>query len=172
MIHSKFIKTTLYEYLNEEIDNTNTNFKKWFGDSKIVGKDGNPLIVYHGSSSDFNIFKYDTYFTDDYFNADGYANGEYVYEVYLSIKKPMIIDCKGKKWDKIDTPLGSTTQEVVGNVNREIYDGIIFINVKDNWIDDEDYQDPGVVYVPFSPNQIKSIDNNGTWSPSNDDIYS
>src|SRR5882672_11593226 len=25
-------------------------FKKWFGSSKVVDKDGKPLVVYHGSS--------------------------------------------------------------------------------------------------------------------------
>ena len=40
-------------------------FKKWFGDwendpenaSKVVDENGEPLVVYHGTASDFNIFK-------------------------------------------------------------------------------------------------------------------
>ena len=36
---------------------TNTPaFKKWFGDSKIVNPDGKPLVVYHGTGADFEIF--------------------------------------------------------------------------------------------------------------------
>lgn len=30
------------------------NFWKWFGDSKVVDADGKPLVVYHGTASDFS----------------------------------------------------------------------------------------------------------------------
>jgi hypothetical protein len=32
-------------------------FKAWFGDSKIVGPDGKPLVVYHGTKHDFDTFE-------------------------------------------------------------------------------------------------------------------
>ena len=35
---------------------TSAAFKKWFGTSKIVDKNGNPLRVYHGTVSDFTKF--------------------------------------------------------------------------------------------------------------------
>jgi len=31
-------------------------FKQWFGNSKIVGKDGQPLVMYHGTARDINVF--------------------------------------------------------------------------------------------------------------------
>jgi hypothetical protein len=31
-------------------------FKKWFGDSKVVDRAGNPLVVYHGTTNDFDAF--------------------------------------------------------------------------------------------------------------------
>jgi len=31
-------------------------FKKWFGDSQVVGADGSPLRVYHGTADDFSVF--------------------------------------------------------------------------------------------------------------------
>lgn len=31
-------------------------FKRWFGDSKVVDAEGNPLVVYHGTGSDFTAF--------------------------------------------------------------------------------------------------------------------
>lgn len=34
------------------------SFKDWFKDSKVVGENGNPLIVYHGTVNKFNVFKY------------------------------------------------------------------------------------------------------------------
>ena len=168
----QFIKTTIQEFLNENHDDSlNDNFWKWFGNSKVVDTNGKPLVVYHGSQSEFSEFDGVSFFTDDYMNADGYAGGEYVYEVYLTIKNPLIIDAKGKKWDDIETPYGTTTQGVIGNVDRNKYDGVIFNNIKDSWIDDVDYQDPSTVYVTFLPNQIKSIENDGSWN-INDNIYS
>lgn len=43
--------------LKEYKEYTNDNFIKWFGNSKVVDDNGNPLVVYHGSTSVFNIFK-------------------------------------------------------------------------------------------------------------------
>jgi hypothetical protein len=151
---------------------SNPNFKRWFGASKVVDRHGQPLAVYHGSRDDFDHFEGDAhYFTDDYFNADGYAGGENVYEVYLRMERPLIVGCSGRKWDDLDTPYGSTTQGVVGNVDRKKYDGVIFQNVKDSWIDDVEYQDPGTVYVVFDATQIKSVENSGNWGARNKNIY-
>lgn len=170
----KYIKN-ITEFLNEQqnLDNNlNDNFWKWFGDSKVV-ENGKPLPVYHGTSTEIEEFEdFPTYFTDDYMNAEGYAGGEYVYEVYLSIKRPLIIDCCDKKWNDLKTEYGTSTREVVSNVDSSEYDGVIFINIKDNWIDDEEYQDSGTVFVTFKANQIKSIDNDGTWNIDDNDIYS
>jgi DNA topoisomerase IB len=35
----------------------NPNFKKWFGESKIVDDKGNPLVMYHGTKRDVSEFK-------------------------------------------------------------------------------------------------------------------
>lgn len=169
----KYLKITLSDFLKEDLTNVlSDEFMSWFRDSKVTNDKGTPLEVYHGSSEMFNIFKGDAYFTDDYMNADGYASGEYVYDVYLRIENPLIVDCGERKWDDLDTPYGSSTQDVVTNVNRAVHDGVIFKNVKDNWIDDVDYQDPSTVYVTFHPNQIKSVDNDGTWDTNDDNIHS
>lgn len=147
-------------------------FDRWFSGSKIVDRDGQPLEVYHGSRDEFDHFEGDTYFTDDWNNADGYASGEHVYEVYLCIKRPLVVDCGGRKWDDLDTPYGRSTQEIVSRVDRSKYDGVVMKNVKDSWIDDEEYQDPGTVYVTFKPTQVKSVHNDGTWDPLDKNMYS
>lgn len=33
------------------------NFRRWFGESKVVDDEGNPLTVYHGTDADFSEFK-------------------------------------------------------------------------------------------------------------------
>ena len=108
-------------------------------------------VLYHGSRYELDHFEArGAFFTDDWNNADGYAAGEHVYEGYLILKNPLVIDCNGKKWDDLDTPYGASTQDVIGNVDRKKYDGVVFENVKDDWIDDADYQDPGTVYYAFN----------------------
>lgn len=93
------------------------NFKKWFGDSKVVDENGEPLIVYHGSGTTFWEFKTEFtglgndqygsgfYFTTNKETADIYTekqlNGKTkiggqdspnVVQAYLSIQKPIVID--------------------------------------------------------------------------------
>lgn len=110
-------------------------------------------MVYHGSANKIKGFNNKTgvFFTDDQMNADGYAGGENVYEGYLVLKNPLIIDAKGRKWDDLKTEYGKSTQEVVGKVDAEKHDGVVFKNIKDSWIDDADYQDPSTIYYSFKP---------------------
>jgi len=155
-------KLLLHTIIINEVNKSDNNvldFDKWFEGSKVVDSYGKPLIVYHGSTTEITEFYNGTYFTPDYYNADGYANGEYIYEAYLSIKKPLIINGKGKKWDQLNTIYGTTTQEIVSNLDTNKYDGIIFNNIKDNWIDDEDYQEASTIYYTVNSSQIRSTDN-------------
>lgn len=71
-----------------------TNFWKWFGNSKVVDKEGRPMVVYHGSKKMFDIFKSEPRFEFIYFAKNKkYAekfqkeNGE-LFEVYLKIEDP------------------------------------------------------------------------------------
>ena len=139
--------------------------------SKVVNRNGTPLEVYHGTTAQFWAFNGGAYFTDDYMNADGYASGERIVEAYLSMKNPLIIDCKGAKWDDLDAEYGSSTQEIVGKADNGKFDGVIFENINDSWIDDAEYGDISTVYYPFKNTQIKSAtDNIGTFDGTNADI--
>lgn len=82
----------------------NENFKKWFGNSKVVDDKGTPRVVYHGTTADFDSFKNPTkamatkvereqpiFFSSDAETASAYAGkskGANVYPVYLRIEKP------------------------------------------------------------------------------------
>ena len=73
-------------------------FKKWFADSKVVDKNGEPLKVYHGTDRyGFSVFREDSHFTASREYAARYANKgrkdtkSGVYEVYLSIQNPFDI---------------------------------------------------------------------------------
>jgi len=110
-------------------------------------------IVYHGSGVPLKKFsnKQGTFFTDDMMNAEGYAGGENVYEGYLNLKNPLIIDARGALHRELDTKWGNTTREIVGNVDKKKYDGVIFKNIKDSWIDDAEADIPSTIYYAFKP---------------------
>jgi uncharacterized membrane protein YkoI len=64
----------------------NDNFKKWFGDSKVVDDEGNPLVVYHGTTHDYNIFDREKGNSDNDFGVGFYASSSLhdVHKNYLA----------------------------------------------------------------------------------------
>ena len=101
----------------------NPNFKAWFGDSKVAGEDGSPMVVYHGTAAEFDSFdrtksgsSIDSgklgegfYFSQSNRWAGSYAEnaakrsdgGASVMPVYLSIKNPVVLEGPGNVWDKL-----------------------------------------------------------------------
>jgi hypothetical protein len=80
-------------------------FTKWFGDSKVVSDNGEPLVVFHGTATseafdEFDIGKGSTaslhgpgiYLTDSSGIASEYGSGGHVKPLYASIKSPMDLD--------------------------------------------------------------------------------
>jgi len=139
----------ILEELQSHIDND--NFKKWFKNSKVVNSDGSPKVVYHGTNSQFDTFDKSRrkdgdlgvgfYFTDD--ESLARRLGKYVMKVYLSAQATTMDVIKSKK-------IGAkVAKDLVVAPYRDIYKQ----------------------YVVFEPNQIKSIDNDGTWSTTDDNIY-
>ena len=111
-----------------------TNFKNWFGDwekdpenaSKVVDENGEPLVVYHGRSTDFNIFEKKQgvrfimgledkvksegfFFTPDIALAEEFAGNSSrhrggkanVISCFLNIRRPM--DLTQEDYDKVYT---------------------------------------------------------------------
>lgn len=54
----KFIREGRFSARFQPVDTESPAFKRWFGNSKVVDKNGEPLVVYHGTASadDFNVF--------------------------------------------------------------------------------------------------------------------
>ena len=84
-------------------------FKNWFGDSKVVDESGKPLVVYHGTAANFNIFEANNASTDYDFPEGMYFSsskeiaktyGDYKHtkpmELYLKIKNPLILNANEK----------------------------------------------------------------------------
>jgi len=145
----------------------NLNFKKWFGNSKVVDKDGNPLKMYHGTGSDFTKFEHEKtggvgfYFTSDPEEANiyaGFRRGENmnVMPVYLSIKNPATTEIEESIAKELQGRLGGNPRLHINRVLQQRgYDGII----------------RGTHMIAFSPNQIKSaIGNTGNFDINDPNI--
>lgn len=154
------------EYLNE-----NQYFEDYLnehlGISKVVDENGEPLVVYHGTGIPNKIEEFKSknnkiWFTDKstaqaYANFDqdmrdevGLDSSNNIYPVFLSLKNPKYFD-----------NVSYTTLENFESTNN---DGMIATNVSD-------YEGSEEQIVVFSPNQIKSIDNQGTFSTQDNNIY-
>ena len=142
-------------------------FKRWFGDweadpanaSKVVDANGEPLVVYHNSPNRFEVFREGTrggksgngiYFSPKplkRFGAEEYA-------VFLDLRNPLT---------KENAPEGvlEKTGNIVTGVNAEKFDAHPEFD--------------GAMIHPVEmtvrrPNQIKSIENRGTFDPENPNI--
>lgn len=93
-------------------------FKRWFGDSKVVDDDGNPLVVYHGTRHSFDEFKREGrkgndrlhYFSDNPAVANEYAGdvrygSPNVMPAYVSLQKPFTFDAGGELWGSLPLDL-------------------------------------------------------------------
>jgi len=145
-------------------------FKEWFGGSKVVDSSGSPLVVYHGTSSEFDEFdpaaspvNDDGYMgAGSYFIADKTLATQYslmasdnkpgtprVVEAYLSIKNPVVIS-------QSDQTYGMTREEVVAWTEKKKsqgHDGAT--NGQGEW-------------VAFYPKQIKQAPQTKKQSRSSD----
>lgn len=133
-------------------DRATANFRRWFGESKVVDDKGEPLVVYHGSDEKFDVFNTEEgafFFGGE--NAASFAKtyGDNVTAAYLSIKNPF----RG-------TYKTLATADFDGLAKRG-YDGAVFTD-----------EESGLQqWVAFKPTQIKSATgNNGDYSLTNADI--
>lgn len=155
----------------------NAAFRRWFGRSVVRHADGRPLVVYHGTSSgdDFYVFHPGEgggiFFTDDPDEARHFAEEVHrsfgkprVVAAYLSIQNPYIWNVTREDHNHPDLFLNderSLEAQMCRRARRRGHDGMVIRGLES----EEDVQ-----YVVFSPTQIKSVDNVGTWSREDPDI--
>ena len=141
---------TFNEYINEQNNNLNENFWKWFGDSKIVDN-GRPIVVHHGTSKKFTSFNPKLSLGIIWFTSSeetiksgeaGAAGRDIIMPLYARIIKPA-------GWKDYDNLL-------LAQFKSHGFDGAVLPS--GNYFD-------GFV---FSSNQLKSaVKNKGTYSLSN-----
>lgn len=152
------------------------NFKNWKSSnkdktnvSKVVDKNGEPLVVYHGTNytiSDFNYkddreFNPGFFFTSDKNYAESVAeakSGNIIMPVFLKITNPIYTetDLVSKDIESIYIYEGKRNSD--GIIGHDKYTG-------------EFARSTGNEYLVTRPNQIKSIDNQGTFSTKDNNIY-
>ena len=131
--------------------------------SKVVDENGEPLVVYHGSDAQFDVFDktkgranmdiQGMFFSPWKDDAQGY--GEHVRAFFLNIKNPAN---EGQGYKALNRYAG---QNYAGIKAREDliangYDGV---------------NNSGEEFIAFDPTQIKSVDNNGNFDPEDANIY-
>ena len=142
----------------------------FFKDSKVRDKEGNLLVMYHGTKTDFNVFDKKLSPNGFFFATKQRKNsvaGYYaeedgnIKEVYLDIKKPLY-DYR---------PHGNQLKQAIENGTINNYDGVIaiasedfgerkFYNYETGELDYEHLKKGDIVEViVFNSNQIKNVDN-------------
>lgn len=131
--------------------------------SKVVDENGEPLVVYHGSDAQFDVFDktkgranmdiQGMFFSPWEIDAQGY--GGHVRAFFLNIKNPAN---EGQGYKALNRYAG---QNYAGIKAREDliangYDGV---------------NNDGEEFIAFEPTQIKSVDNNGNFSADDPNIY-
>lgn len=132
-------------------------FKRWFGGSKVVDADGNPMVMYHGTNADITKFRRRVGDVGIHFGTLGQSTdrieyladrgvrtpeGQNIMPVYLSIKRPLRMDDAGM-WnaDNMDYQLKrlfpqdeaqikrlKTTKQIREFIQSKGYDGIVYRN--------------------------------------------
>lgn len=157
-------------------------FKMWFGDwlhdpnnsSKIVDENGEPKVVYHYTNnpelSEFSA-NFDNYFSkfkggtkNAFFftekQSDGLLGRTIGIPVFLNVRN--LEKHSGTKQQLRDS--GEGFVPIVNRVSEQDNSGVVFTNFDDNQKVNQ------TVYVATRPNQIKSIDNSGSFSTSDNRI--
>ena len=182
--------------LYQGADQTKTpEFQRWFGESKVVDANGEPLVVYHGSP-DARFMQENPVFmsmSDRYGQQEGvgvfwfakdrraaesytdqrrafdYQNAEpSIISAYIKMENPLVIDAGGKMWR--DAQNRGKTTDVIKRAKEEGYDGVIIRRVRDDYNNTARTQATDT-YAVFNSRQIKSAtENAGTFDPENPSI--
>jgi hypothetical protein len=149
-------------------DTTTPEFKAWFGESKVVDAQGKPLVMYHGTTADFNEFKLqsgriwfaaDPSYTNPYAGENARARGEFkvggnVMPLMVAMKNPLRFEASdvGRQgWARVQD------EQAIADG----HDGVLFVGPD------------GDIKAGYAllPEQIKSaIGNRGTFNPNDPSI--
>lgn len=160
-------------------------FKKWFGDSKVVDENGDPLVVYHSTYYDFDTFntrrstadnRMGSYFTEsqEYSNRFASSGGRTI-PAYLKIKKPLdLSNIDERDYEGIAAAIPGLSQDAKTAVARGRWRGGMYTvlegldaeynlvpKLKKKGFDGIvfPHSTEGKTYVVFKPDQVQSAFN-------------
>jgi hypothetical protein len=155
------------------------SFEKWFKNSKVVNKKGEPLIVYHGTPYNFGIFKRKKgrpqggfFFTQSPRLASNMSisespeEGANVMATYLSLQNPLVVKEGSPEADEVTGSMDDTFRK---ELEKKGYDGIIVQRIRDvSGAGPGDKAGDFSEIVVFDEKNIKSsISNLGAYDPTN-----
>ena len=143
-------------------------FKRWFGDSKVVNADGKPLVVYHGTGADITEFSMDAAANERaakvtgvpgfYFSPSPDVAGDYAFGKDGANVMPSYLALRNPKEVVYAELIGGTFDRA--SLEAQGHDGLTVNRGGKTW-----------AFVAFNPTQIKSaIGNNGDFDGNNPDI--
>lgn len=153
---------------NGKADIDTWHFKDWFGNSKVVNENGEPLIVYHGSAETIEVFDESHggentgnndygafYFSNESFVAQQYSREAYVRK-YEGYSREQLIDdfqLSAEEADKIIDDLDYAADEQIKTVEAYLrMENPLIIDFKNENIDLQGMQD----LINFAKNGILS----------------
>lgn len=151
---------SLFEERAKYGEQTDTpEFKKWFGDSKVVDENGKPLVVYHGTNKNFRVFDQSKsrdagiWFSVDAGFADMYAGegkGSNIVPAYVRLINPFV------------AKPGESREQAIDSAVNNGHDGIVVLSKSGDQIS---------YLMVLSPEQIKSATGNiGAFDENNPSI--
>jgi hypothetical protein len=137
-----------------------SNFWNWFNGSKVVDERGRPLVMYHGTSKNFEVFN-DTNLKNGWLGQGIYfttnrkfalENGRKLKSTYLKIVNPFVVN--GQSPSDVMFEIKKLYPEaddfnLADILKQKGHDGVYF----NHW-------DSGVMYSVFSNTQITSVTSN------------
>ena len=112
--------------------------QEYFKNSKVRDKNGNLQTVYHTSKESFTVFNpvgtkhyrfgenSVNYFTDNKVMSLSYGEETpNLYEGYLNITNPYIIDAKGAEWNKVSKSVDKTLLDKINGIESNLKEQII-----------------------------------------------
>lgn len=160
-------------------------FNLWFGSSKVVDPNGNPLVMYHGTSKDVDFSRFKVGARGAWFASDPEVASEYAEEndsknvkynpdtrryeklnhaarvmpVYIRIENPYRLTADDARRVNVGN-YAKAQRELFAELKAKGYDGVLWNdNLNKEWV------------VLGGPEQIKSaIGNNGNFDDQNPDI--
>ena len=167
------------EYLNES-QHFEDYLNKYIGVSKVVDENGEPKLMFRTDDKGKNIMGRGDggpfFATDNILVAASYAfeDSSSLYKGFINLKNPYIINEESHGFYLMYNGKQTSIPEITETLIKEGYDGVLYKRVWDvgDYIDydpETDYWASNVAV--FNPNQMKSIDNQGTFSTQDNNIY-